>query len=32
MKDTENWKVGENVYKTRTFMPPVGDTPPYTHD
>ena len=31
MKDVPNWIVGENVYKTRKFMPPVGHEPPFSH-
>ncbi|KAI0563608.1 hypothetical protein FGB62_37g34 [Gracilaria domingensis] len=32
MKDVPGWKVGENVYQTRKFMPPVGGEPPFTHN
>lgn len=32
MKDVPGWKVGENVYKTRSFMPPPGKGPMWEHD
>ncbi|CAN8070876.1 unnamed protein product [Agarophyton chilense] len=32
MKDVPGWKVGENVYQTRKFMPPVGGEPPFSHN
>lgn len=31
MKDVPGWKVGENVYKTRSFVPPTPLQPPYSH-
>lgn len=32
MKDVPDWKVGENVYKTRQFMPPPPRGPTLSHD
>lgn len=32
MKDVPGWKVGENVYKTRKFMPPGQKSSLYDHD
>lgn len=32
MKDVPGWKVGENVYKTRKFMPPIDNGAMFSHD